>query len=66
MEYQAQPESECEWVTIKINPLVTNPAASVYSNIFLLLAILIMGVWMLYRVQFHASKTLVHKDEPFK
>lgn len=27
--------------TMKINPLVTNPAASVYSNIFLLLAILI-------------------------
>ncbi|AWX56191.1 MFS transporter [Brevibacillus brevis] len=48
---------------MKINPLVTNPAASVYSNIFLLLAILIMGVWMLYRLQFHASKTLVHTDE---
>ncbi|TQK63842.1 DHA2 family metal-tetracycline-proton antiporter-like MFS transporter [Brevibacillus sp. AG162] len=50
--------------TMKINPLVTNPAASVYSNIFLLLAILIMGVWMLYRLQFHTSTTLVHKDEP--
>ncbi|EJL27851.1 MFS transporter [Brevibacillus sp. BC25] len=51
--------------TMKINPLA-NPAASVYSNIFLLLAILIMGVWMLYRLQFHASKTLVHTDEPSK
>ncbi|GEC87809.1 MFS transporter [Brevibacillus brevis] len=52
--------------TMKINPLVTNPAASVYSNIFLLLAILIIGVWILYRLQFHASTstTLVHKDEP--
>ncbi|UED72429.1 MFS transporter [Brevibacillus sp. DP1.3A] len=51
--------------TMKINPLA-NPAASVYSNIFLLLAILIMGVWMLYRLQFHASKTLVHTDEASK
>ncbi|ASJ53693.1 hypothetical protein BP422_09075 [Brevibacillus formosus] len=51
--------------TMKLNPLA-NPAASVYSNIFLLLAILIIGVWMLYRLQFHASKTLVHTDEPSK
>lgn len=49
--------------TMKLNPLA-NPAAAVYSNIFLLLAILIMVVWMLYRLQFRASKTLVHTDEP--
>ncbi|WJQ84330.1 hypothetical protein [Brevibacillus brevis] len=49
--------------TMKLNPLA-NPAAAVYSNIFLLLAILIMGVWILYRLQFRASKTLVHTDEP--
>jgi len=41
-------------------------SSSLYSNIFFLLTILIIGVWMLYRLQFRGSKTFVHTDAPSK
>lgn len=41
--------------SIHLNPLVKNASAYVYSNIFLVLSILTLAVWVLYRLQFRPA-----------
>lgn len=49
--------------SIQLNPFVTNPAAYVYSNIFLVLTVLSIAIWLLYRLQFKVSASPAHFDE---
>ncbi|UVI28946.1 MFS transporter [Paenibacillus spongiae] len=43
-----------ELTTIRLNPLVTNEAAYIYSNIFLVMCVLTIAIAGLYRLQFGA------------
>ncbi|WP_054028099.1 MFS transporter [Bacillus sp. FJAT-28004] len=42
--------------SFQLNPVVTNPTGFVYSNIFVVLGILIVAVIVVYRLQFGAAK----------
>lgn len=48
--------------SIKFNPLITNDAANVYSNIFVVMAILIIVVVVVYRYQFGKNTSLVKHE----
>ena len=45
--------------SVKFNPLITNDAANVYSNIFVVMSILIIVVVVVYRYQFGKNTSLV-------
>ncbi|MDQ0090939.1 hypothetical protein J2T12_004365 [Paenibacillus anaericanus] len=48
--------------SLQLNPIVTNDAAYIYSNIFAVLSLLIVAVVVLYRYQFRTSTSMSKKN----
>lgn len=48
--------------SLQLNPIVTNDAAYIYSNIFAVLSLLIIAVVVLYRYQFRTSISMSKKN----
>jgi DHA2 family metal-tetracycline-proton antiporter-like MFS transporter len=48
--------------SLQLNPFITNGASYVYSNIFVVLAVLVMAVVVIYRYQFRPSASVPRRD----